>query len=145
MNAVEEIYVLSPSVLWSHRQRTYLPEQNWFRTGHAGDLQHPGAGRDQQDPDQENKFKYKSCSQQLNKETEFALAEFDRQVEQFDDVYDNLGLVCDNDEDMRSQEDENVLSSLSSTSLCLDTSSLCLDSMDIVKVLSKPQPNLNST
>ena len=134
MNAVEEIYVLSPSVLWSHRQRTYLPEQNWFRTGPAGDPQQHGAGREQQEPDQETKFRYKTVSEQINKETESALAEFDRQVDQFDDVYDNFGLVPDYEEDMRSQEDERVLSSISSTSLCLDTSSLCLESMDIVKV-----------
>ena len=112
-----------------NRQRTYLPEQHWFRTGHQGEQQHLDAGSVQQ-----TKFGCVTDSEQLNKETESALAEFDRQVEQFDDVYDNLGLVVEDcDGARRVHEDEIVMSSMSSTSLCLDTSSLCMDSLEKVR------------
>ena len=146
MNAVEEIYVLGPSVLWSSvgRQRTYLPEQNWFRTGPAitEELVQHGQKETEQDKGKSRLRSFQSDDisslEQIHRDTESALAEFDRQVKEFDDVYDNLALVNDVDEDLMKQEQGKISSltdcSLESSSLCLDTSSLCLDSMDMPNV-----------
>ena len=161
MNGVEEIYVLSPSVVWQNsvaRHRTYLPEQNWIRTGHSIEVEQNSGGRNSVSErtgfgfgythstvSRQGSFQSEQLSnlEQIHRDTESALAEFDRQVKAFDDVYDNLGLVNDYcDEESTKKQGQNpadkLLSesdvSLDSSSLCLDTSSLCLDSLDMDKV-----------
>ena len=120
MNAVEEIYVLSPSVPWSRsvaRQGTYLPQQNWYRTG---------------------------PEEKLERETASALAEFDEQMKHFDDsdedehesVRDKHVNNFENKENHMRAEKVYILSddSVECSILCLDTSSLCLDSMELPQV-----------